>query len=125
MKTIVHNAPVVAICFRVMLPLLRTIAFGGVPIGNNNANEIDNATGIIMTSGCCPRVGPTHAIEGSNIFAVATLDMTFVKAHPNMEQITASIERETDLRATIILVSTALSPDDCIAQDNDAPLRKE
>jgi hypothetical protein len=63
---------------------------GGVPIGNNNANDIDKATGTRTTNGEYPYFGPTQAREGSNTFAAATFDIKFVQKHAIKDEIMTS-----------------------------------
>ena len=66
------------ICRMVVLPFVKTIAFGGVPIGNSSARETDIATGARTYMGALPLLGPTQARAGSKIFAAATLDIRLV-----------------------------------------------
>ena len=53
-KTNVQILPTLNICTIFTRLFANTIAFGGVPIGNNKANDIDKATGVNTANGECP-----------------------------------------------------------------------
>ena len=88
MNNIVHNAPILNICFRVTFLFVSTIALGGVLIGNRNAIEMHRARGVSIVSGDLPCCGAIHAMALRKMLAAAMFDTTFVMKHPNTQDIT-------------------------------------
>lgn len=75
MKITVQMLPTMKRSLRSMLPFAIIIAFGGVPNGNNSANDTANVIGNNIMIGFIGSIfrGPTQINDGSRMLAAATL----------------------------------------------------
>jgi hypothetical protein len=85
-KITVPIIPTMNRSLRSMLPFAIMIALGGVPNGNSNARDTANVIGYKMMIGLIGSVvcGPIQIKAGNNIFAAATLLITFVSRHAHI-----------------------------------------
>ena len=53
-----QKKPTIIICFKLTFLFINIIAFGGVPMGNKRAKDIDKTTGVSTAIGDSPYSGP-------------------------------------------------------------------